>query len=139
MRMRYSFSVAAALCMSCPAVLAHHSFAMFDLARVVTVKAVVKEVQYTNPHVWIQIMVPDDKGGETEWSIESGAPGMMTRAGWKSSTLKPGDKVTLVMHPLTSGKPSGSLVSVTIPDGRVLGPGAGAVPPPPTIPAPADR
>ena len=78
-----------------PVALAHHSFAMFDLARVVTVEAVVKEVQYTNPHVWIQIMVPDDKGGETEWSIEAGAPGMMTRAGWKSSTLKPGDKVTL--------------------------------------------
>ena len=140
MRMRYSAGIAAALCMSCPVVLAHHSFAMFDLARVVTVEAVVKEVQYTNPHVWIQIMVPDDKGGETEWSIESGAPGMMTRAGWKSSTLKPGDKVTLTMHPLKSGKPSGSLVSVTIPDGRVLGPGAGPVPPPPTTePPPATR
>ena len=140
MRMRYSCGIAAALCISGPVVLAHHSFAMFDLAKVVTVEAVVKEVQYTNPHVWIQIMVPDDKGGETEWSIESGAPGMMTRAGWKSSTLKPGDKVTLAMHPLTSGKPSGSLVSVTIPDGRVLGPGAGQVPPPPTTqPPPATR
>jgi len=105
---------------------------MFDLGRVVTVEAVVKEVQYTNPHVWIQINVSDGKGGETEWSIEGGAPGMMTRAGWKSSTLKPGDKVTLAMHPLKSGKPSGSLVSVTLPDGRVLGPGAGQVPPPPT-------
>ena len=132
MRARYRFGAAAALCMSSPAVLAHHSFAMFDLAREVTVEAVVKEMQYQNPHVWIQILVPDDNGGETEWSIESGAPGMMTRAGWKSSTLKPGDKVTLVMHPLKSGKPSGSLVSVTVPDGRVLGPGAGEVPPPPT-------
>jgi hypothetical protein len=63
---------------------------------------------------------------------------MMTRAGWKSSTLKPGDKVTLVMHPLKSGKPSGSLVSVMVPDGRVLGPGAGEVPPPSTTaPTPA--
>jgi hypothetical protein len=138
MKMPYWSSAAAALLMSCPVVLAHHSFAMFDLGKEVTVEAVVKEVQYTNPHVWIQIMVPDGKGGETEWSIESGAPGMMTRAGWKSSTLKPGDKVTLVMHPLKSGKPSGSLVRVTVPDGRVLGNGAGELPPPPAAAAPAN-
>jgi hypothetical protein len=82
--------------MCSPAALAHHSFAMFDLEKEVTVEAVVKELQYQNPHVWIQIMVPDGHGGETEWSIEGGAPGMMTRAGWKSSTLKAGAG-TLVM------------------------------------------
>ena len=103
---------------------AHHSFAMFDLAKEVTVEAVVKEVQFTNPHVWLQILVKDDKGVETEWSIESGAPGMMLRNGWKPSTLKAGDKVTLTMHPLRNGKPGGSLVNVKVPDGRVLGPGA---------------
>lgn len=134
MRLLYASSGVAALCMSCPAALAHHSFAMFDLEREVTVQAVVKELQYQNPHVWIEIMVPDGRGGETQWSIEGGAPGMMTRAGWKSSTLKAGDKVTLVMHPLKSGMPSGSLVRVTVPDGRVLGPGAGGVPSPPPAP-----
>ena len=103
---------------------AHHSFAMFDLAKDVTVEAVIKEVQFTNPHVWLQILVPDGKGGQTEWSIESGAPGMMLRNGWKPSTLKPGDKVTLTMHPLKNGSPGGSLVSVKVPDGRTLGPGA---------------
>ncbi len=122
---------ASALLLAGPAALAHHSFAQFDLGKDVTVEAVVKELQFTNPHVWIQIMVPDGKGGETEWSIESGAPGMMIRQGWKSSTLKAGDKVTLVMHPLKSGKPSGSLVKVTVPDGRILGPGGGPPPPPP--------
>ena len=138
MRLRYGSSAAAALCMCSPAALAHHSFAMFDLEKEVTVEAVVKELQYQNPHVWIEILVPDGHGGETIWSIEGGAPGMMTRAGWKSSTLKAGDKVALVMHPLKSGKPSGSLIRVTVPDGRVLGPGAGGVPPPPTTaPAPA--
>jgi hypothetical protein len=114
---------------------AHHSFAMFDLNKEVTVEAVVKEVQFTNPHVWIQIKVPDAKGRQTEWGIEAGARGMMTRAGWTSATLKPGDKVTLVMHPLKSGKPSGSLVRVTLPDGRVLGNGGGPPPPPPAVPA----
>jgi Family of unknown function (DUF6152) len=103
---------------------AHHSFAMFDLAKDVTVEAVIKEVQFTNPHVWLQILVKDEKGVETEWSIESGAPGMMLRSGWKPSTLKPGDKVTLTMHPLRNGKPGGSLVKVKVPDGRTLGAGA---------------
>lgn len=116
--------LAVALALACSAAGAHHSFAMFDLAKDVTVEARIKEVQFTNPHVWLQILVTDDKGVETEWSIESGAPGMMLRNGWKPSTLKPGDKVTLTMHPLRNGKPGGSLVKVKVPDGRVLGPGA---------------
>ena len=77
-------SLAAALLLSaCQPGLAHHSFAMFDLGKEVTVEGVIKEVQYTNPHVWIQILVPDGKGKDVEWGIEAGAPGMMTRAGWK--------------------------------------------------------
>ena len=116
--------VTAAAALTCSAAGAHHSFAMFDLGKDVVVEAVIKEVQFTNPHVWLQILVKDDKGVETEWSIESGAPGMMLRNGWKPSTLKPGDKVTLTMHPLRNGKPGGSLVKVTVPDGRTLGPGA---------------
>jgi hypothetical protein len=114
----------AALALTCSMAGAHHSFAMFDLGKDVIVEAVIKEVQFTNPHVWLQILVRDDKGVETEWSIESGAPGMMLRNGWKPSTLKAGDKVTLTMHPLRNGNPGGSLVRVTGPDGRTLGPGA---------------
>lgn len=121
---------AAAVLGCCPPAFAHHSFGMFDLEENVTVEAVVKELQFTNPHVWIQILVPDGKGGETPWSIEAGAPGMLIRAGWKSSTLKPGDRVTLTMHPLKSGNPSGSLVNVRVPDGRVLTSGGGPPPPP---------
>ena len=124
MKMMPMLRLVAVLCLSCSAAVAHHSFAMFDLGKDVTVEAVIKEVQFTNPHVWLQILVSDDKGVETEWSIESGAPGMMLRNGWKASTLKPGDKVTLTMHPLRSGSPGGSLVRVKVPDGRTLGPGA---------------
>jgi Family of unknown function (DUF6152) len=116
--------VTAALALSCSVASAHHSFAMFDLAKEVTVEGVIKEVQFTNPHVWLQILVKDEKGAETEWSIESGAPGMMLRNGWKPSTLKSGDKVTLTMHPLRNGNAGGSLVRVKVPDGRTLGPGA---------------
>jgi Family of unknown function (DUF6152) len=124
MKVVSTLGVTAALVLSSSVAGAHHSFAMFDLGKDFTVEAVVKEVQFTNPHVWLQIMVTDDKGVATEWSIESGAPGMMLRNGWKPSTLKPGDKVTLTMHPLKNGSPGGSLVSVKVPDGRVLGPGA---------------
>jgi hypothetical protein len=124
MKVVFNAGTATALLLSCSVAVAHHSFAMFDLGKDFTVEAVVKEIQFTNPHVWLQIMVADDKGVPVEWSIESGAPGMMLRNGWKPSTLKPGDKVTLTMHPLKNGKPGGSLVSVKVPDGRTLGPGA---------------
>ena len=126
MKVITQLGITAALALSATAASAHHSFAMFDLGKDVTVDAVIKEVQFTNPHVWLQILIKDDKGTETEWSIESGAPGMMLRNGWKPSTLKAGDKVTLTLHPLRDGKPGGSLVKVIVPDGRTLGPGAPA-------------
>jgi hypothetical protein len=111
----------------------HHSFAMFDLDKEVTLEGVVKEFQWTNPHVWLQIVVPDGKGATTEWNLEMGAPGMLTRTGWKSSLLRPSDKVTVIINPLKSGAPSGRLVKVTLPNGRVMGPGG--PPPPPPKPA----
>ena len=107
--------------------LAHHSFAMFDRTKEVTLEGTIKEFQFKNPHAWIQIVVPNAQGVMQEWGIECGAPAMMVRTGWKGSTLKPGDKVTLLTHPLKSGAASGSLIRVTLADGRVLGPGG---PPP---------
>ena len=108
---------------------AHHSFAMFDLEKRVTVEGTVKEFQWTNPHCWLQVMVPDGKGGTQEWSFEMGAMGMLARTGWKSTTVKPNDNVTVLMNPLKSGAPSGRLLQVTLPDGRVMGPGGSAPPP----------
>lgn len=104
-------------------VLAHHSFAAFDRSRQVTLAGVVKEVQWNNPHAWIQIIVTDDKGRQTEWGLECGSPNMMARTGWKRTTLKAGDKVTAVANPLKDGRPNASLITITVPDGRVLGPG----------------
>jgi hypothetical protein len=109
---------------------AHHSFAMFDLDKEATLEGAVKDVQWANPHVWLEVDVADGKGGTTKWSFEMGTTGMLTRAGWKSSTLKVGDRVKVVCNPLRSGDPSGRLVSVTLPDGRVLGPGGPAALPP---------
>ena len=113
----------------------HHSFAMFDLEKEVTLEGVVKDVQWANPHVWLEIIVADGNGKSTQWGLEMGTTGMLTRAGWKSSTLKPDDKVKVVANPLKNGGTSGRLVSVTLPDGRVLGPGGPGASSPPKPPA----
>ena len=107
---------------------AHHSYAAFDRSRQVTLTGVVKEFQWNNPHAWIQVMVTDQRGRQTEWGLECGSPNMMARTGWKRTTLKPGDKVVAVLNPLKDGRPNGSLVRITLPDGKVLGPGDAPAP-----------
>jgi hypothetical protein len=101
--------------------LAHHSFAMFDRQKEVTLKGTVKEFQWTNPHSFIEIEVPDAQGVVTPYSIEMNSPNNLTRQGWKSTALKPGDKVTVVMNPLRDGSKGGLFISVMLPDGKVLG------------------
>ncbi len=118
-------------------VLAHHSFAMFDREKNVTLMGEVKMLQWTNPHAWIQIIITNEKGEQQEWSIECGSPNMMHRQGWKSTTIKPGEEVGLVIHPMRDGSPAGSLVSITLADGRILGAGGG--PPPDTGNAPPPK
>jgi hypothetical protein len=108
---------------------AHHSFLMFDLDKEVILQGVVKEFQWTNPHVWLQVMVPDGKGTSTEWSLEMSAPGILLRSGWTRSMLKPNDQVTVLINPLKTGAPSGRLLQVTLPDGRVMGGGGPALRP----------
>jgi hypothetical protein len=100
--------------------LAHHSFAMFDRQKEITLKGTVKEFQWTNPHSFIEIEVPE-AGTINTYSIEMNSPNNLTRQGWKSSSLKPGDKVVLLMNPLRDGSRGGLFVSVQLPDGKVLG------------------
>src|SRR5687768_3475412 len=95
---------------------AHHSYAAFDRTRQVTLTGVVKEFQWNNPHAWIQIVVVDERGRETEWGLECGSPNMMARTGWKRTTLAPGDKVVAVANPLKNGRPNASLVRITLSD-----------------------
>lgn len=95
--------------------LAHHSFAMFDNQKVVILNGTVKEFQWGNPHSWVQLMVRDPvTGQDTEWSIEGASPNTLGRKGWKGSSLKPGDKVAVAIHPLKNHTEGGSLVSVTV-------------------------
>ena len=100
---------------------AHHSYAMFDTAKTVTLTGSVKEYQWTNPHAWIQLLVRDPATGkDVEWSIEMAAPTLMSRTGWTRTSLKAGDKATVVIHPLKSGQVGGAMVSTTV-DGKPIG------------------
>lgn len=103
---------------------AHHSTAMFDQNSRVTLTGVLKELQWTNPHAWIQVMAQGPDGSSTEWSIECSSPNTLSRQGWKPSMMKAGDKVSIVANPMKDGTHAGLLVTLTLPDGRVLGPGA---------------
>lgn len=98
---------------------AHHTFAMFDLNRKVTLQGTVKELQWTNPHCFLQVLVTG-KGTTQEWSLQMNAPLDMYRNGWRPHTLKAGDKVTVVINPSKNGAHSGRFVSGTGPDGKAL-------------------
>jgi hypothetical protein len=100
---------------------AHHSYAMFDEEKKMTVQGTVKEFQWTNPHGWIHVIVPDAQGKPVTWSIETGAPNGMARQGWMPKTIGPGDKISITFHPLRNGRPGGSYMSATLPNGKVMG------------------
>lgn len=106
---------------------AHHSFAMFDTAKPITIAGVVTSFEWTNPHAYIEVDVSDAKGVVTHWSIELGSTSILMRAGWKFNTLKKGDKVTALISPLRTGEPGSLLNRLTLADGTVLlnGPGGG--------------
>ena len=114
-------AAAAGLAFAAAPALAHHSFAMFDRAHVVTLVGSVKEFQWTNPHSWIQIEAPDNKGVVREWSIESLSTGTLSRQGWRPGTFKPGDKVTLRIFPMKDGSAGGSFVGAILANGQTLG------------------
>ena len=99
---------------------AHHSFAMFDRDKEVVLTGTVREFQWTNPHAFIEINVPNGKGELEHYSIEMNSPNNLTRQGWKSSMLKNGDKVVVTMNPLRDGKRGGLFVALTFPDGKVI-------------------
>ncbi len=110
----------AALCVTASA-FAHHSFAMFDQSKQVTLKGTVREFQWTNPHAWIHLDVPNASGGVDSWQVELNSPNNLKRQGWKSTSLMAGEKVTLMLNPLKDGTKGGLFISVTLPDGTVLG------------------
>jgi hypothetical protein len=94
---------------------AHHSFATFDQTQVKTLVGTIKEVQWTNPHIWVQLLVKNPTTGDVvEWSIEGGSPNGLSRQGWKRSSLNAGDTVEITIHPLKDGSNGGSLMGVSV-------------------------
>lgn len=127
----------AAVALSCAVLLgasvleAHHSAAGIDRTKSVTLTGTVKQFGWTNPHSWMEVDVPDDKGATVTWKVEMTSPAYLVKAGWKSTTLKPGDEVKVTVRPLRDGTPGGLFVSVTLADGRTLTERAVTTPPPP--------
>ena len=109
--------LAAAMAGAAPPVSAHHSFAMYEPTKTLTLNGTVKTFQWTNPHVVIWILVqPEGGGAPQEWSIETTSPGVLTRGGWTRQSIKPGDRVSVTFSPLRDGSHGGGLNSVTLLD-----------------------
>jgi len=102
---------------------AHHSFAMFDNTRSTTLHGKVAAYQWTNPHAYLEIDADDGKGGTKHYTMEMTSPNMLSRGGWSSRTVKPGDIVTAVMSPLRDGQSGGLLLELTLPNGKKMLPG----------------
>jgi hypothetical protein len=102
------------------AAFAHHSSAMYENEKRLTLTGTVKSFQWTNPHATIVVEVPGANNALQQWDIEAGAPGALVRQGWKRSSFKAGDKVSVVVRPMRNGSAGGIFVSATLPDGAVL-------------------
>jgi hypothetical protein len=98
---------------------AHHSFAMFDRSRTVSITGTIKTVEWTNPHVWIWVSVPNN-GSLVDWGLESGGPSQMNRMGIPRALLKTGDKFSAEVYPMKDGRPGGSFKTMTLADGRTI-------------------
>jgi len=120
--MTIAVMLVALIAMTARPALAHHSFTMFDQSKTVTLQGTVKEFRWTNPHVFIQLLVKNDQGNEEEWSIEMTSPEHLSRDGWRPGTLKPGDKITLSVHPLHDNSKGGQYLSGKGPNWPLGGP-----------------
>lgn len=126
----------AAFCLILAPVLAqaHHSFAaQYDANQQVTLQGVITKVEWMNPHTYFYVDVPDDKGKAVNWAVEGGAPNVLYREGWKPTSLKAGDKVTIMGSRAKNGANQINATSFKLPDGRCVfagtsGPGGTGTP-----------
>jgi len=110
----------AALMFASPAYV-HHSGAMFDISKEVKITGTVSEFNWSNPHATFKVDVVGADGISQSWAVEMNSPNNLVRDGWKRTTLKSGDKVTVTLRPLRDGTPGGQYVSIVLPDGQTLG------------------
>jgi hypothetical protein len=105
-----------------PPASAHHSFAMYDRTKTVTLEGTVKDWTFANPHSELVLVVMED-GKPTEYNVEGASVNTLIRIGWGPKVFKPGDRVTVVMNPLHDGSKAGAFLRATLPDGRNLSAG----------------
>jgi len=115
-----SYALIVAVLLTVP-VLAHHSASMFDDTKIVEKKGTVKELQWTNPHIWLQVVF-EENGAKTEWSLEGGSPNTLSRQGWRATTFKAGDVVTVRFNPMRDGSAAGLFIGARFDaDGKTIG------------------
>ena len=101
-----------------PAV-AHHSFAMFDAQKTVTLEGTVKEFEWVNPHSWLRVIVNDDKTGKPVlWAVELSSPGRLITMGMRADSVKAGDAVSVTFHPMKDGTRGGQFIQAVLPGGK---------------------
>ena len=120
MRRAYHAFLFTAAAIAQPA-LAHHSPVMFDRAHPLTLTGTVREFQWTNPHSYIQLVVKNGQGQDEEWSLEMAAPTYLYNLGWRPSTVKSGDTLTVTVAPLRKGGKGGLLLNAATADGKPIG------------------
>jgi len=118
-RLTVALSLVIALCIASSAY-AHHSAAGVDQTKSVTVEGIVTQFKWANPHSWIEMEVKNSKGATEVWNLEMNPPSFLVRAGWKSTTIKAGDKIKVTARPFKNGDPGGIFMNITLPDGRTL-------------------
>ena len=101
--------------------LAHHSYAEFDTDNKMTLEGTVKEFQWTNPHSWMLVMVPNASGQLEQWAVELNSVSLLAARGWKPKTVVPGDKVAITFHPMRNGMHAGSYMAIKLPNGKTMG------------------
>ena len=99
----------------------HHSTSMFDKNVIRHVDAVVKEFQWTNPHVWIQIYIENQNGKQEEWSIEGLGTNGLFRKGWRPNSFKPGDIIEIKFNPMLDGSSAGGFIGAKLTNGKIFG------------------
>ena len=106
----------------CVPVLAHHGRSNYDVSSTATVKGVVTEFEWINPHALIHLDATDETGKVEKWIAETNSPNILNRQGWTKNTVKPGDQITLVGHRVKGGANYLNFSKIIFADGRELDP-----------------
>ena len=115
-----SLTTIAVAALAAPA-FAHHSFAMFDAEKTLTMKGTVKEFEWTNPHSWLRVMVMDEKSGKPVlWALELSSPARLTTMGMHADSVKAGDAVSVTFHPMKDGTRGGQFIQAMLPNGKAI-------------------